>query len=76
MVKGIRDIPLQKITIPQLLHRAVDKFGAQEAIVFPQTGCRRSYSSFSGEIDKLATGFLALGLSKGDRVGIWVTQPI
>jgi fatty-acyl-CoA synthase len=25
----------------------------------------------STQADKLASGFLALGLSKGDRVGIW-----
>ena len=40
-------------------------------MVIPSQNIRRSYYDFDREVDEVATGFLALGLSKGDRVGIW-----
>ena len=69
-VKGAREPGLDYMTIPQLLRRAVSRFGPREAVVFTDTGLRRSYYDFDRDIDALATGLLALGLQKGHRVGI------
>jgi fatty-acyl-CoA synthase len=70
-VKGSSEQELRYITIPTLLREAVSRFGPREALVFQDTGKRLSYYDFDRDVDALASGFLALGLEKGDRIGIW-----
>ncbi|MDF2371306.1 MAG: AMP-binding protein [Rhizobiaceae bacterium] len=70
-VKGNTESPLRYMTIPQLLREAVARFGPRDALVFTDTGERYSYYDFDRDIDALASGFLAMGLQKGDRIGIW-----
>lgn len=70
-VKGSIDQELRYITIPALLREAVSRFGPREALVFQDTGERLSYYDFDRDVDALASGFLAMGLEKGDRIGIW-----
>lgn len=70
-ISGPKEPPLQFITIPHLLRNCVSRFGPRDAVIVPEQGIRRSYYDFDREIDELASGFLALGLTKGDRVGIW-----
>ncbi len=41
------------------------------ALVVPHQDIRWSYGEFITEVDRLATGLLALGIAPGDRVGIW-----
>lgn len=71
ILRGPTDTPLINATIPQLLHRAVEKFGPQDCMIFPHQNIRYTYREFSTKVDALAAGFLALGLNPGDRVGIW-----
>ena len=70
-VRGPTSPPLAYITIPQLLRNAVSRFGPREAAVFCEQGIRMSYYDLDRAVDELASGLLALGLEKGDRVGIW-----
>ena len=70
-VKGETDVGLEFVTIPQLLRATVSSHGARDALIFTDTGERRSYYDFDREIDALASGLLAMGLQKGERVGIW-----
>ena len=70
-VRGPSNPPLAYITIPDLLREAVSKFGPREAAVFSEPGIRMSYYDLDRAVDELASGLLALGLEKGDRVGIW-----
>ncbi|MEM5582419.1 AMP-binding protein [Roseibium sp. AS2] len=70
-VRGAFDPPLAYITIPRLLREAVSRFGPREAAVFCEQNIRMSYYDLDRAVDELATGLLALGLEKGDRVGIW-----
>ena len=56
-------------TIPQMLSDAVSRYGPRDALIFPDK--RLSYYDFDRAVDELASGFLALGLEKGDRLGIW-----
>ena len=70
-VKGPLTPALANITIPQMLHDTVARFGNRDAVVFSETGTRMTYRAFNRLVDKLAAGLLALGLEKGDRVGIW-----
>jgi fatty-acyl-CoA synthase len=41
------------------------------AIVMPHQDIKWTYGRFNDEIDRLAKGFLAIGISPGDRIGIW-----
>ena len=70
-VKGETGVDLEFVTIPQLLRATVARHGPRDAVVFADTGERRSYYDFDREIDSLASGLLAMGLQKGERVGIW-----
>ncbi|MBO9449872.1 AMP-binding protein [Tropicibacter sp. R16_0] len=70
-VRGPSTPPLAYVTIPQLLREAVSRFGPREAAVFSEQGIRMSYYDLDRAVDELASGLLALGLDKGDRVGIW-----
>ena len=70
-VQGNTQTPLRYITIPELLRETVARFGPRDAVVFSDTGERYSYYDFDRDIDALASGLLAMGLVKGDRVGIW-----
>lgn len=65
------DEPLLEVTIPELLKTTTSKFPNQEAAVFIEQNIRWTWQEFSEQVDKLALGFMALGLTKGDRVGIW-----
>ena len=70
-VRGPSAPPLAYMTIPQLLRDAVSRFGPRDAAIFPEQGVRLSYYDLDRAVDELASGLLALGLEKGDRVGIW-----
>jgi len=54
-----------------LLADTVGRFGARDAVVFPGADLRWSYDDLARVVDDLAAGLLALGLEKGDRIGIW-----
>ncbi len=70
-VSGTTDDPLRFITIPQLLDEAVRDHGAADAAVFAETGERLSWHDLRSRADDVAAGLLALGVKRGDRVGIW-----
>ena len=68
-VKGSVTPKLVDSTIPQLLKNSVSQYGSRDAFIFPNN--KFSYLAFDRAVDALAIGFLALGLDKGDRLGIW-----
>ncbi|ESZ66897.1 AMP-binding protein [Mesorhizobium sp. C120A] len=70
-VSGDRSVPLFEKTIPQLFSDTVGRYATQDAAVFVGQDKRFTWSELSDTVDTLAAGFLALGLEKGDRVGIW-----
>ncbi|WP_334533358.1 AMP-binding protein [Bradyrhizobium sp. AZCC 2230] len=70
-VCGISDTPLLGDTIGRSLDHAVRRWGKREALVSPSHGVRWTWTEFSERVDALAAGFLALGLARGERIGIW-----
>ncbi|MCY4300630.1 MAG: AMP-binding protein [Aestuariivita sp.] len=70
-VRGAAHPSLAYMTIPQLFQSAVSRFGPRDAVLFCAQDIRMSYYDLERAIDDVAAGFLALGLKKGDRVGIW-----
>jgi fatty-acyl-CoA synthase len=63
--------PLIEQTIPDNLDATVARFPDREALVDVQQGIRWTYAGFAAEVDRLARALLAVGLEKGDRIGIW-----
>ncbi|MDF0521844.1 AMP-binding protein [Bradyrhizobium yuanmingense] len=70
-VCGISDVPLLGDTIGRSLDQAAQRWGDREALVSPSHGVRWTWSEFAERVDALAAGFLALGLERGQRIGIW-----
>jgi len=68
---GTSTVPLLGDTIGANLDRTVARVGEHEALVERATGRRFSYPQFAAEVDAVALGLDALGVGKGDRVGIW-----
>ena len=68
---GTSDVPLLGETIGRNLGRVVARFGERDALVECATGRRYSYRELDREVGRVARGLLALGVAKGDRVGIW-----
>ena len=68
---GPTDSPLLDETIGAALDRTVAAHGGREALVDAVSGRRWSYRELADEVDAVALGLLALGVERGDRVGIW-----
>jgi len=68
---GACDLPLLGRTIGADLRRTVERFGDVEALVDCATGRRWTYAELGAEVDAVAAGLIAIGIAKGDRVGIW-----
>ena len=63
--------PLLTETIGANLDATIARFGDREALVDRAQGIRWTYAEFGAEVDRLARALLAVGLTKGDRIGIW-----
>lgn len=70
IVQGPTDQPLWNITLGQLLERQRAQYGRLECVVFPWSGVRWTYAQLDEQANRLAKGLLAMGISKGDRIGI------
>ncbi len=68
---GPKDVPLIRQTIGENLAATVARYPDEEALVVPYQGVRLTYTQFAAEVDRVARGLMALGLKRGDRVGIW-----
>jgi len=63
-----------RMTVGELLDRQAERFGDREALVHVERGVRYTYAEFHDECNLLARGLMALGIGKGDHVGIWATN--
>jgi fatty-acyl-CoA synthase len=68
---GVSDVPLLGETIGANLERTVSRFGDREAVVSCHQGVRLTYAEIDAAVDRLASGLIAAGIAKGERVGIW-----
>ena len=68
---GTSDSPLLGDTIGENLDRALVSFAGREALVDCPSGRRWTYAELGRAVDEVARGLLAMGVAKGDRVGIW-----
>ncbi|MCP2251999.1 fatty-acyl-CoA synthase [Prauserella aidingensis] len=68
---GTSDVPLLGDTIGDNFDRTVAAHGDRDALVDLPSARRWTYRELQADVDALALGLLAKGVSKGDRVGIW-----
>ena len=73
---GDTDVPLIDETIGDHFERIVARFPYHDALIeaaaVPGGEARRwSYTKMNDDVDRLARALLALGVAKGDRIGIW-----
>ena len=69
--KGSTELPLVDSTIGDLLDEVARRYPDNEALVSVHQGLRYSYREFLEQVDRCARALLAIGLGKGDRIGIW-----
>ncbi|KAM8845539.1 medium-chain acyl-CoA ligase ACSF2, mitochondrial-like isoform 1-T2 [Spinachia spinachia] len=70
-VHGTSSIALLPLTVGQSLDSTVQRWPDREAVVFRQDGVRKTFAQFQRDVDQVAAGLLALGLQRGDRLGVW-----
>ncbi|QNN56760.1 AMP-binding protein [Diaphorobacter ruginosibacter] len=68
---GATDKPLIEQTLGDFFRDMARRQPDREALVSAHQGLRYTYSQLHAESRKLASALLGLGLSKGDRIGIW-----
>ena len=69
-VHGTDDRPLVGLTVSQLFLRTVQTSPQNEALIVPHQNVSWTWRQLSDEVDKVAGGLFALGLRRGDRLGI------
>ena len=68
---GTSDVPLLGLTIGDMFDETVARFPDNEALVSRHQGLRYTYRQLQVEVDRCARALIALGVDKGQRVGIW-----
>jgi fatty-acyl-CoA synthase len=71
LVRGATTPPLSEQTIGQALDAAIARVPNALALISRHQNLRLTYREFGSRVETLAAGLVALGLEKGDRVGIW-----
>ena len=66
--------PLCGETIGQYFDNIAGRYPDQEALISCQQGIKLTYRQLKEKVDLLARGLMALGIERGDRVGIWSTN--
>jgi len=61
-------------TLSEVLREKTRDAPDRDFLVYADRNLRFTYRDFDKRVDNLAKGFLALGLKKGDHVGIWATN--
>jgi fatty-acyl-CoA synthase len=68
--------PLLELTIGDLLQRTADRFPDRLAVASRHQEKRLTWAALSAQADCVARGLWALGIRRGDRVGLWSTNCI
>ncbi len=68
---GPKEPALLEQTIGDNLDAAVARVPERDALVDRSAGLRLTYAELGAEVDRLARALIAVGVAKGDRVGIW-----
>jgi fatty-acyl-CoA synthase len=70
-VSGVGEEPLLGATIGQQLEEAARAWPERAALISPSHGVNWTWREFRRRVNDLAAGFVALGLKRGERIGVW-----
>lgn len=70
-ISGTSIKPLLGITIGDMFDNIAARFPENDALIVHHQNIRYTYQRLKEVVDTCAKAFLALGIQKGDRVGIW-----
>ncbi|MDH4565460.1 AMP-binding protein [Pseudomonas sp. BN414] len=72
--RGTQDQPLLCQTIGEAFDEAIVRYGNRPALVSARQGLRYSWKELGEVVEICARAFLALGIGRGERIGIWSTN--
>ncbi|MBR1870355.1 MAG: AMP-binding protein [Kiritimatiellae bacterium] len=65
---------VEDVTLGELLDRTVKAYPQQDAMVFPETGYRRTWLQLGGDVELLARALMAIGIQKGEKIALLSTN--
>lgn len=68
---GISDTPLLGLTIGDMFDETATKYPDNMALISRHQHIRLSYRELQAQVNQCARGFMRLGITQGQRVGIW-----
>ncbi len=68
---GASEKPLLGVTIGDMFDQTAAQYPDNEALVSRHQKLRYTYRELQAVVNQLARGLMALGLQKGERIGIW-----
>jgi fatty-acyl-CoA synthase len=68
------DVEFLNCTVGGLLEETAQKYPDRDALVYSDRDLKYSYRDFNARVENLAKGMYALGIRKGDHVGLWATN--
>lgn len=70
-ISGISELPLKGQTIGDCFDETVARFAEREALISRHQGLRYTWRELQQAVDDAARALIAIGVGRGDRVGIW-----
>jgi fatty-acyl-CoA synthase len=58
-------------TVGRVLERTAEHYPDRDALVFPQLNLRWSWRELNRRVNQIASSLIALGVERGEHVGIW-----
>ena len=65
---------LISITVGALLEKVAKMYPDDQAVKYTDRPFNMTWRQFDDEVNRIAKGFLAMGIRKGDHVAIWATN--
>ena len=68
---GASSVALLGETIDENLKKTVSKYPTEDALICSHQNYRATYEEFYDQVIQVAKGLMALGVKRGERVGVW-----